>query len=34
MVGLEVEKWEERFDRRVDATTVLEGLKWDRDRKV
>jgi len=25
MVGLEVEKWEERFDRRVDARAVLEG---------
>jgi hypothetical protein len=30
-----VEKWDERFDSRVDATVIREvGMKWDRARKL
>jgi len=35
MTGLDVEKWDVRFDSREDATVVLEvGVKWDRATKL
>jgi hypothetical protein len=30
----DVEKWDERFDKRADATVVWEGRKCDRSREV
>lgn len=31
---MDVEKWDERFERRAEASVTLAAGKWDRDRKL